>query len=166
MENLNLGPLGVGLIGREMARIGAFFEGKLYYYDVLRLSPMQEKELKLTFVDFKKLLRISDMVSLHLPINETTRKLIGRAEFALMKPTAILVNTSRGGILDDEALIDALKSNRLRGAVLDSFDPEPLPSDHPLLAIDPKLQKESHFHAPYRWGHPAILSSDVSGGDR
>ena len=145
LENLNLGLLGVGLIGREMARIGAFFEGKLYYYDVLRLSPMQEKELKLTFVDFKKLLRISDILSLHLPINETTRKLIGRAEFALMKPTAILVNTSRGGILDDEALIDALKSNRLRGAVLDSFDPEPLPSDHPLLAIDPKLQKRVIF---------------------
>jgi lactate dehydrogenase-like 2-hydroxyacid dehydrogenase len=141
LENLNLGLLGTGLIGKEMARTGAFFGARLYYYDTLRLSPEQEKELNLTFVDFKELLRISDILSLHLPINETTRKLIGRAELALMKPTAILINTSRGAILDDEALIHALKSKRLRGAALDAFDPEPLPPGHPLLSLDPELQK-------------------------
>jgi len=145
LEDLNLGLLGVGWIGKEMAKIGAFFGAKLYYYDILPLTPDQEKELKLTFVDFKELLRISDILSLHLPINKNTQELIGREEFALMKPTAILINTSRGGILDDEALIDALKSNRLRGAALDAFDPEPLPPGHPLLSLDPELQKRLIF---------------------
>ncbi len=145
LEDLNLGLLGVGLIGKEVARIGAFFGAKLYYYDILRLSSMQEKELKLTFLDFKELLRISDILSLHLPINETTRKLIGRAELALMKPTAILINTSRGAILDHEALLQALKTKQLRGAALDAFDPEPLPLGHPLLSPDPELQKRLIF---------------------
>jgi len=67
--------------------------------------------------------------------------LIGSRELALMKPTAILINASRGGIVDDEALIDALKSNRLKGAALDAFDPEPIPSNHPFLSLDGELQK-------------------------
>jgi len=141
LEDLNLGMLGVGPVGKEMAKIGAFFRARLYYYDIVRLSPEQERELKLTQVDFKELLKISDVLTLHIPLNESTRKLIGRPELALLKPTAILINTSRGGILDDEALIDALKSNRLKGAALDTFDPEPIPPDHPFLSLDTELQK-------------------------
>lgn len=140
-ENLNLGLLGIGLIGKEMAKIGAFFGLNLYYYDILRLSPEQEKEFKVTFVDFKELLRISDIVSIHLPINKSTKKLLGPEEFALMKPNTILINTSRGAIIDDEALIHALKSKRLKGAALDAFDPEPLPREHPLLSLDPEIKK-------------------------
>jgi lactate dehydrogenase-like 2-hydroxyacid dehydrogenase len=101
-ENLSLGLLGLGLIGKEMAKIGAFFRLNLYYYDILRLSPEQEKELKVTFVEFKELLRISDILSIHLPINSTTKELLGREEFALMKPNSLLINTSRGAIVDDE----------------------------------------------------------------
>ncbi|MDP2268995.1 MAG: NAD(P)-dependent oxidoreductase, partial [Deltaproteobacteria bacterium] len=75
-------------------------------------------------------------------LNSKTYKIIGRKELALMKDSALLINTSRGGVLDDEALIEALKSNRLRGAALDAFDPEPIPPDHPFLHLDPELQKK------------------------
>jgi lactate dehydrogenase-like 2-hydroxyacid dehydrogenase len=144
-ENLNLGLLGLGLIGKEMAKIGAFFGLDLYYYDILRLSPEQEKELEVTFVEFKELLIISDILSIHLPINNTTKNLLGREEFALMKPNSLLINTSRGAIVDDEALIHALKSKRLKGAALDAFEPEPLPLGHPLLSIDPEVKKRLIF---------------------
>ena len=145
LEDMNLGILGVGPMGRELARIGAFFGANLYYYDMIRLLPEQEKELKLTFVEFKELLRVSDILSLHIPLNESTEKIIGRNELSLMKPTAILVNTSRGELVDDEALIEALKSNRLKGAALDTFDPEPIPPGHPFLSLDPELQKKLIF---------------------
>ena len=141
LEGLNLGLLGLGIIGKEMARIGAFFKLNIFYYDILRIPPDQEKGLDVAFVPFEELLRISDILSLHLPINQNTRKLIGREEFALMKHNAILINCSRGAIIDDEALVEALKSKRLRGAALDSFDPEPLPSGHPLLSLDDEIKK-------------------------
>jgi lactate dehydrogenase-like 2-hydroxyacid dehydrogenase len=144
-ENLNLGLLGLGLIGKEMAKIGAFFGLNLYYYDIVRLSPEQEKKFKVTFIGFKELLKTSDILSIHLPINESTRKLLGPEEFALMKPDAILINTSRGAIIEDEALIHALKSKRLKGAALDAFDPEPLPPGHPLLSLAPEIQKQLIF---------------------
>jgi lactate dehydrogenase-like 2-hydroxyacid dehydrogenase len=140
-----LGLLGLGLIGKEMAKIGAFFGHNLYYYDIVRLSPEQEKKFKVTFIGFKELLKTSDILSIHLPINESTRKLLGPEEFALMKPDAILINTSRGAIIEDEALIHALKSKRLKGAALDAFDPEPLPPGHPLLSLAPEIQKQLIF---------------------
>jgi phosphoglycerate dehydrogenase-like enzyme len=128
-----------------MAKMGAFFGLHLYYYDILRLSPEKEKEFKVTFVEFKELLRISDILSIHLPINDSTKKLLGPEEFALMKPNSLLINTSRGAILDDEALIHALKTGRLKGAALDAFDPEPLPLGHPLLSLSPEIQKRLIF---------------------
>jgi lactate dehydrogenase-like 2-hydroxyacid dehydrogenase len=154
LEGMNLGILGIGPIGKEIAKIGFFFRANLFYYDVIRLSPEQEKEFKLTYLDFKELLKISDILTLHIPLNPNTKKLIGRKELALMKPTAILINTSRGGILDDEALIDALKSNRLKGAALDAFKPEPLPQDHPFLSLGPELHKR------------LILTSHLGGATR
>jgi len=141
LEGRVLGILGMGPIGKEMARIGAFFDARLYYFDIIRLSPEEEKVLALTYVGFQELLRISDILTLHIPLTKETRMLIGSRELALMKPTAILINASRGGIVDDEALIDALKSNRLKGAALDAFDPEPIPSNHPFLSLDGELQK-------------------------
>jgi lactate dehydrogenase-like 2-hydroxyacid dehydrogenase len=140
-ENLNLGLLGLGLIGKEMAKIGAFFGLNLYYYDIQRLTPKQEKKFRVTFTGFEELLRVSDIVSIHLPMNESTKKLLGPEEFALMKPNSILINTSRGPIIDDEALIQALRSDRLKGAALDAFDREPLPREHPLLSLNPEIKK-------------------------
>ena len=166
LENMNLGILGLGPIGKEMAKIGAFFRANLYYYDILRLSLEQEKEFKVTFVDFKELLGVSDILTLHIPLNKTTKKLIGREELALMKPTAILINTSRGGILDDEALIDALKSNRLKGVALDAFDPEPIPHDHPFLSLDLEFQKRliltPHLGGATRQSHNRMFQEAIN----
>jgi lactate dehydrogenase-like 2-hydroxyacid dehydrogenase len=142
LGDMNLGILGVGPVGKEMAKIGAFFGARLFYYDIIRMSPEAEKELKLTFVDFAELLRISDILSLHIPINEKTKGIIGRKELASMKPSAILINTARGALVDDEALIEALRSDRLRGAAMDVFDPEPMPPDHLFLSVGPEIQKK------------------------
>lgn len=142
LEGQNLGILGIGPIGKEMAKIGAFFGAKLYYYDIIRLSPEDEQSMQLTFLEFADLLKIADILTLHVPLNSKTRNMISRPELAFMKDSALLINTSRGGVLDNEALIEALKSNRLRGAALDAFDPEPLPPDHPLLQLEPALQQK------------------------
>jgi phosphoglycerate dehydrogenase-like enzyme len=142
LGDMNLGILGVGPVGKEMAKICGFFGAKLFYYDIIRLSPEAEKELKLTFVEFSELLRISDILSLHIPINERTKGIIGRKELAAMKPSAVLINTARGALVDDEALVEALRANRLRGAAIDVFEPEPMPPDHLFLSVGPEVQKK------------------------
>jgi phosphoglycerate dehydrogenase-like enzyme len=140
LENRNLCILGIGPIGKEMAKIGHFFGAKLYYHDIIRLSQKEEQAMQLTFLDFADFLKTADILTLHIPLNDKTRNIIGRKELALMKDTALLINTSRGGILDNGALVEALNSHRLRGAALDAFDTEPLPPDHPFLHLDPALQ--------------------------
>jgi lactate dehydrogenase-like 2-hydroxyacid dehydrogenase len=165
LEGKALGILGAGPLGKEMARIGAFFGAHLFYYDVIRLSPEQEKELKLTFVDFETLLKRSDILTLHIPLTRETRNLIGPRELGLMKPTAILINTSRGGIVDERALLDALASGRLKGAALDAFEPEPIPRDHPFLSLDSDLQKRllltPHIGGATRQAHSRMYQESI-----
>jgi lactate dehydrogenase-like 2-hydroxyacid dehydrogenase len=165
LEGKVLGILGVGPLGKEMARIGAFFGAHLYYFDIIRLSPEQEKELKLTYVDFETLLKRSDILTLHVPLTQETRKLIGSKELGWMKPTAILINTSRGGIVDEEALLDALRANRLKGAALDAFEPEPIPRGHPFLSLDSELQKRliltPHIGGATRQAHSRMYQESV-----
>ena len=165
LEGKTLGILGAGPLGKEMARIGAFFGAHLFYYDVIRLSPEQEKELKLTFVDFETLLKRSDILTLHIPLTRETRNLIGPRELGLMKPTAILINTSRGGIVDERALLDALASGRLKGAALDAFEPEPIPRDHPFLSLDSDLQKRllltPHIGGATRQAHSRMYQESI-----
>jgi len=165
LEGKVLGILGVGPIGKEMARIGAFFDADLCYFDILRLSPEQEKELKLTYVDFETLLKRSDILTLHIPLTRETRKLIGSKELGWMKPTAILINTSRGGIVDEEALLKALASGRLKGAALDAFEPEPIPPDHPFLSLDGDLQKRiiltPHIGGATRQAHRRMYQESI-----
>jgi len=165
LEGKVLGILGVGPIGKEMARIGAFFDADLCYFDILRLSPEQEKELKLTYVDFETLLKRSDILTLHIPLTRETRKLIGSKELGWMKPTAILINTSRGGIVDEKALLDALASGRLKGAALDAFEPEPIPPDHPFLSLDGDLQKRiiltPHIGGATRQAHSRMYQESI-----
>jgi len=165
LEGKVLGILGVGPLGKEMARIGAFFDADLCYFDILRLSPEQEKELKLTYVDFETLLKRSDILTLHIPLTRETRKLIGSKELGWMKPTAILINTSRGGIVDEKALLDALASGRLKGAALDAFEPEPIPPDHPFLSLDGDLQKRiiltPHIGGATRQAHSRMYQESI-----
>jgi glyoxylate reductase len=165
LEGRVLGILGVGPVGKEMAKIGTFFGAHLYYFDIIRLSPEQERELKLTYVDFETLLKRSDILTLHIPLTRETRKLIGSKELGWMKPTAILINTSRGGIVDEEELLNALASGRLKGAALDAFEPEPIPQGHPFLSLDSDLQKRlilmPHIGGATRQAHSRMYQESI-----
>jgi phosphoglycerate dehydrogenase-like enzyme len=142
LGGMNVGIVGIGPVGKEMAKIAGYFGANLFYFDIIRLSPEAEKELKVTYADLITLLKACDAVSLHVSLNESTRHMIGRKELNLMKPSAVLINTARGALIDNEALIEALKANKLRGAALDVFDPEPIPEGHPFLSLEPELQKK------------------------
>jgi phosphoglycerate dehydrogenase-like enzyme len=131
-----LGIVGLGTIGKKTARLAAAFGMKLIYYDVTRLSEDQEDALGVRFRLLRELLRTSDIVTLHMPLNESTHHMIGTEELALMKPSAIIVNTARGPIIDETALHQALTTGVIAGAGLDVFDEEPPPVGHPLFTLD------------------------------
>lgn len=132
-----VGLLGMGNIGRVMARyLHGLDVGKVMYYDIRRIPEELEKELGVEYLELDDVVRQADILSLHLPLSDATANLIDRRRIAMMKPTAILVNTARGGIVDEEALIKALCEHRIRGAGLDSFSPEPPRPDNPLFQLD------------------------------
>jgi glyoxylate reductase/D-3-phosphoglycerate dehydrogenase len=108
----------------------------LIYYDVARLTEDAEDALGVRFRLLRELLRTADIVTLHVPLNASTQHMIGAEELALMKPSAIIVNTSRGPVIDEPALHKALSSGVVAGAGLDVFDKEPTPPDNPLLTLD------------------------------
>jgi lactate dehydrogenase-like 2-hydroxyacid dehydrogenase len=126
-----LGLFGLGRIGQAVARRGRGFSMRILYHDVARAPEAVESALGAEFVSKEELLRQADFVSIHVPLLESTRKLIGAAELALMKPTAILVNTARGPVVDEAALAEALRSRRIASAGLDVFEAEP--KVHPTL---------------------------------
>ena len=132
-----VGLIGGGNIGRAVAkRLSHGFECRVLYYDVFRLPQETETAVGMTYTSMEDLLRQSDIVSLHLPLMPETRGLIGAKAFALMKPTAVLINTARGGVVDEPALIEALQKKTIAGAGLDVFAKEPPDRDNPLLQMD------------------------------
>ena len=133
-----LGIAGIGRIGYAVAQRGKGFNMKILYYDAVR-NEKAEQELGAQFVSKEELLRQSDFVSLHVPLTPETRHFIDAQALAMMKPTAVLVNTSRGPVVDSMALYEALKAKRIFAAGLDVTDPEPLPADHPLYTLDSAL---------------------------
>ena len=128
-----LGIVGMGRIGQATAkRFARGWDMKIVYTS--RSSKVEaEQELGARRVDFQELLRISDFVSIHTDLNDQTHGMFDAAAFEQMKSNAILINTSRGGVVDQEALVGALQSGQIRAAGLDVTTPEPLPSDHPLV---------------------------------
>ncbi len=130
-----LGIVGMGRIGAAMAKRARGFDMKVIYYDpVPRLEIA--REVGASFRDLPDLLRDSDFVSVHVPLTPQTKKLFGAPQFALMKPTAVFINTSRGPVVDQHALYEALRDRRIFAAGLDVFETEPLPLDDPLLTLD------------------------------
>jgi glyoxylate reductase len=129
-----LGIVGLGEIGEAVARRATGFKMRVLYHSRTR-KPALEADLGLRYCSLSELLAKSDFVSLHTPLTAETRHLMGAAQFAAMKPTAILVNTARGGVVDQDALVDALRSGAIAGAALDVTTPEPLPLDHPLFSF-------------------------------
>lgn len=120
-----LGLFGLGQIGRAVARRARGFDMTVLYHDVHRLSAEDERELGVTYVEFEDLLARSDFVSVHSPLTDTTRHRFDAAAFAAMKPTAMLINTARGPIVDEAALAAALRDGEIAGAGLDVFEREP-----------------------------------------
>ena len=134
LRNRSLGIIGLGAIGKKTARLAQAFGMAVTYYDIERLSEAEEDALRVRFRLMRELLAESDLVSLHVPLNPSTRHMIGAAELTLMKPTATLINTSRGPVADGAALAEALASGRLFAAGMDVFEDEPPALTDPLLA--------------------------------
>ncbi len=132
----SLGIIGMGRIGVAVARRAKGFGMKIMYSDVIRQQPQTEKELGLEYVEMEKLLAESDFITLHTNLTPETHHLIGQEQFKKMKRTCILINTSRGPIVDNMALYEALRDGKIAYAGLDVTEPEPIPIDHPLLKLE------------------------------
>jgi len=130
-----LGILGLGGIGLEMAKRGLGFDMKVLYHSRTRKRDL-EKEYGLKYASFKRVLAESDFLSIHVPLTPQTNHFIGEKQLKMMKPSSILVNLSRGPVVDTDALHQALTKGTIAGAGLDVFDPEPVPTDHPILGLD------------------------------
>ncbi len=136
LEEKRVGILGLGRIGREVAKRLRGFDVDLVYNDVVRQSPEVEQALGLRYLPFEELLQTADIMTLHVFLAEGSKHLIGPRELGLMKSSAILINTSRGGVIDEVALYTALRSGRIMAAGLDVFEVEPTPADNPILQLD------------------------------
>ncbi len=147
LSGKTLGLVGLGNIGKKVARRAAAFDMSVQYYDIARLNEDQEDALGARFVLFEELLRTSDVVSLHVPLTDSTRSLLGSKEFALMKPTAILINTCRGPVVDETALHHALTKGQIAGAGLDVLIEEPPPANHPIFSL-PNVTLTPHSAGP------------------
>ena len=147
LSGRTFGIIGLGNIGKKVARRVAAFDARVVYYDVRRLTEHEEDALGVRFVLLDELLRAADVVSLHVPLDDRTRHLIGARELGLMKPGAVLINTCRGPVVDEAALQKALESGRLAGAGLDVLVEEPPAKDHPLFGL-PTVTFTPHTAGP------------------
>ena len=130
-----LGLIGLGRIGSAVARRAKGFEMRVIYYDPYRREDI-EKQLGIQYREMNEVLRGADFISVHVPLMESTRHLISRDQFRLMKKTAVFVNTSRGPVVDQRALAEALQARQIFAAGIDVFEKEPVPDDEPLLKLD------------------------------
>jgi glyoxylate reductase len=136
-----LGIVGFGRIGRAMARRAGGFQMKVIYHDAARVAEDVEQELKAEFRDFNSLLAESDFVSVHVPLTPETRGMFSGPKFFRMKPTAILINSSRGPVVDENGLVAALEAGKIAGAGLDVYENEPF--------IFPGLKRANVVLAPH-----------------
>lgn len=135
LRGKTLGVVGAGPIGADVARLGRAIGMRVVAW-TFRPTAERAAELGVTFLPLDKLLRTADVVSLHVKLTEQTRRLIGEAELARMKPGALLINTARGAVVDEAALAKALGAGHIGGAGIDVYETEPLPADSPLLACE------------------------------
>jgi D-3-phosphoglycerate dehydrogenase len=135
LDGLTLGVLGLGKLGIRTARIAKAFGMKVIAWSQ-NLTPEKCKEAGVDYVSKEELFRQADFITIHVILSQRTRGLVGPNELALMKPSAYIINTSRGPIIDEAALLEVLQNKKIGGAGLDVFDVEPLPTDHPLRKLD------------------------------
>ncbi len=136
LANKLVGIIGIGNIGRQVARRVQAFDARVQYYDKFPLPPERNRQLGVTPVSLEELFRASDIVTCHTPLTRETRHIVNRERLAAMKPTAIVINTSRGPVVDEQALIGALKEKKIAAAGLDVFEKEPVDPNNPLLKMD------------------------------
>jgi len=136
MANKVVGVLGFGNIGQKVARRVQAFDAIVQYHDKFPLSPERERELKVRRVSLEELFRTSDIISCHAPLTADTRHVVNRERLSMMKPTAVIINTSRGPVVDEVALTEALQQKRIAGAGLDVFEKEPVDPGNPLLKLE------------------------------
>lgn len=125
LKGKTLGIIGMGRIGKAVAQRAIAFGMKIVYYQRNPLSPLEAAKYQASYLPLKELLQQSDIVSPHIPLNPSTHHLLGKKELALLKPSAFLINTARGSVLDEKALIELLQAEKIAGAALDVFEDEP-----------------------------------------
>jgi phosphoglycerate dehydrogenase-like enzyme len=157
MGGSRLGLIGLGAIARQVARIARVLGASVSYFGIRRAAAEIEEELGVEFKPLDVLLSTSDIVSIHVPLKEETRGLIGRRELNLMTPGGLIVNTARGEIVDQWGLADALESGHLAGAAIDTLYPEPPGIDHPLLNLSP-MARDRLLLTPHIAGATAAAS--------
>ena len=135
LSNKLVGIIGGGNIGRQVAAKVQAFGAKVQYYDVFRLSREMEQKYGMEYATLDDIIETSDIISLHIPLSDETRHIIGKDEIAHMKDGAVIINTARGGLVDDKALAEAVRSGKLAGAGLDGVEEEPLSKESELLHI-------------------------------
>lgn len=136
LYNKTVGIVGFGNIGRRVAKLMHGFGTDIIFYEKMEVSLPVMADFRAKKVSLEELLKTADVVTLHVPYLKSTRHMIGWEQLCMMKPTAYLINCARGGVIDEQALIRALKEKKIAGAGLDVFDPEPPSPDNPLLKMD------------------------------
>jgi phosphoglycerate dehydrogenase-like enzyme len=147
LEGKTVGLVGLGHIGQQVARRLQPFDTNLIYYDAFRRTPEEEERFGIQYVPFHTLLATADVVTLHVPLNDSTRNMIDADALGRMKPKAILINTCRGEVVHEPALIDALQRGRILGAGLDTQEKEPADPTNPLLTL-PNVTLTPHTAGP------------------
>jgi len=149
LQGKTVGIVGMGRIGTGLAGRLRAFGVRAIYHDLITLSDERHRELAVTKMPLDRLLAEADIVTLHVPLTSQTRHLIDAAALRRMKPTAFLINTARGGVVDEKALVEALTTGRIMGAALDVFEREPPGTGHPLFAL-PNVVLTPHVAAGTR----------------
>ncbi|MFB5663240.1 2-hydroxyacid dehydrogenase [Alteribacillus sp. HJP-4] len=130
------GFIGFGNVGRRVAELSSAFGTNIIYYDVLRVPDKEEERLNASYAALESVLEQADIISMHIPLLQETKHLIGAPELRRMKNNALLINVSRGGVVDEKALYEALTEKEIAGAAIDVWENEPVREDHPLLGLD------------------------------
>jgi D-3-phosphoglycerate dehydrogenase / 2-oxoglutarate reductase len=152
LSECTLGVIGVGNIGKAVTRRARAFGMKVYGTDIIEIDHVFITETGIEMTDLPSLLSLSDFVSIHCDLNSTSYHLMNSDTFALMQPTAVIINTARGPIIEEQSLIAVLQAQRLGGAALDVFEHEPLPAESPLLKMENVLLAPHNSNAsPAAW---------------
>lgn len=154
LRDKTIGIVGLGRIGRQVAKRARAFDMRILYHDIVRPTSQEEEQMGVRFATFEEVLGSSDIVTLHVPLTPLTRGMVGAEQLSMLKPNAVFINAARGPVVDEIALIDAVVKGRFLGAAVDVYSEEPLPLDHPYMAMSEEAKKR------------ILLTPHLAGGTR